>query len=87
MGKAQRPWQDWTYVLKFLGDTERKARRGYASFMAEGVKQGRKPQLVGGGIHRSLRGWRALKALSDQGIGVKGDERILGGSEFVEQVL
>ena len=36
---------------------------------------------------RSVGGWRELKGLSDQGIRRKGDERILGGSEFVEQVL
>ena len=36
---------------------------------------------------RSVGGWRELKGLGDQAIRVKGDDRILGRSEFVEQVL
>jgi hypothetical protein len=87
MGKVKRLWQDRGYVLKFFGERERNARKGYASFIREGVKHGRRPELVGGGMLRSVGGWRELKGLRDQGIRVKGDERILGGSEFVEQVL
>jgi putative transposase len=87
MGKVQRLWQDGGYILNFFGERESKARKGYASYIREGVKQGRKPELVGGGMLRSVGGWRELKGLRDQGIRVKGDERILGGSDFVEQVL
>ena len=87
MGRRQRQWQDRVYILKFFGDRERKAIKGYAFFVGEGVEQGRKPELVGGGMLRSVGGWRELKGLRDQGIRVKGDERILGRSEFVDQVL
>ena len=39
-------------------------------------------------IHlRNSGGWAVLKGLRKAGIRVKGDERILGDSEFVENVL
>jgi putative transposase len=75
------------YVLRFFAKTERKALRGYQEFVAAGVERGRRPDLVGGGMVRSIGGWSALKALRTRGIRVKGDERILGSSEFVERVL
>jgi chromosomal replication initiation ATPase DnaA len=43
--------------------------------------------LVGGGLLRSVGGWSVLKGLRGTGIRLKGDERILGSSDFVEQVL
>ena len=51
------------------------------------MKEGHRPDLVGGGLIRSMGGWVAVKGLLSQGIRVKGDERILGGSAFVEEVL
>ena len=44
--------------------------------------------MVGGGLVRSLGGWKEVKklALSRQGR-IKGDERILGDSDFVREVL
>ena len=44
-------------------------------------------ELVGGGLLRSVGGWKGLKELRDSGERVRADERILGGSEFVERVL
>ena len=41
----------------------------------------------GGGLIRSVGGWSAAKALRTAGAFQKGDERILGDGEFVEQVL
>jgi putative transposase len=55
--------------------------------MAEGVSQGRRPELVGGGLIRSAGGWAAGKALRKVGGYQKGDERILGSGEFVEETL
>ena len=42
---------------------------------------------MGGGLVRSAGGWKRLKDLMDAGEKVRADERILGGSEFVERVL
>ncbi len=48
---------------------------------------GKRPDLTGGGLLRSSGGWTGLKDLLKAGIRIKGDERILGNSEFVEDVL
>jgi len=87
MGKTKREWQDRAYVLRIFGEREREAKRGYVSYVSEGVEQGRKPELVGGGLLRSVGGWKGLKEMRDSGERVRGDERILGGAEFVERVL
>jgi chromosomal replication initiation ATPase DnaA len=44
-------------------------------------------ELVGGGLLRSVGGWKGLKEVRDSRERVRADERILGGSEFVERVL
>jgi DNA-directed RNA polymerase specialized sigma24 family protein len=43
--------------------------------------------LVGGGLIRSVGGWSAVKALRRRDTHEVADERILGSSEFVEQVI
>ncbi len=63
------------------------ARRRYREFVKKGVSQGRRPELVGGGLIRSLGGWSAVRALRKAGAHMKGDERILGESDFVENML
>jgi putative transposase len=87
MGKVKRRWQDKDYVLALFAKREREARSAYFEFVTKGVGQGRRPDLVGGGLLRSVGGWKELKELRDNGLRVKGDERILGGSDFVEKVL
>ena len=87
MGKRNYDWQDAHYVLKLFGNRVSSARKGYRAFVEKGVKQGRRPDLIGGGLIRSARGWAALKAYRRLKIHVKGDERILGDSDFVESVL
>jgi hypothetical protein len=51
------------------------------------VVEGRKPELVGGGLLRSVVDWKGLKELRDSGEKVLADERILGGSEFVKRAF
>jgi REP element-mobilizing transposase RayT len=87
MGKVVCDWQDSDYVLSLFGKKVGSARRLYAAFVAKGRDQGRRRDLVGGGLIRSVGGWEALKGYQRDGIRVKGDERILGNSDFVEQVL
>jgi len=87
MGKNKREWQDRDYVLRYFGQTEREAKTEYVSYVSEGVEEGRRPELAGGGLLRSVGGWKGLKELRDSGERVRADERILGGSEFVERVL
>jgi putative transposase len=87
MGKKKRVWQDRDYVLRYFGQTEREAKKRYVSFVSKGIEEGSRPDLVGGGLLRTVGGWKGLKDLRDSGERVRGDERILGGSEFVERVL
>ncbi len=87
IGKIKNHWQDIDYVLRLFGKTKRDARRMVATFLAKGVSQGRRPDLVGGGLVRSMGGWTTLKGLRKSGTRIKGDERILGSSDFVEKVL
>ena len=87
MGKVEAGFQDTAYVLRLFGQTTRVARRGYESFVSKGVEQGKRPDLVGGGLLRSVGGWAALKGFRDIGVRIKGDERLLGSSDFVERVL
>ena len=87
MGKVSREWQDTEYVLRLFGGRLRQARKAYERFVAEGVDQGRRPELVGGGLIRSAGGWSAIKTLRSNDMRVMGDERILGSGDFVQAVL
>jgi REP element-mobilizing transposase RayT len=87
MGKRKNDWQDCQYVLRLFGESVFTARRSYGGYVAKGVSQGRRLDLVGGGLVRSVGGWSTLKGLRGSGLRIKGDERILGSSDFVERVL
>ena len=56
-------------------------------FQVRGVDEGRRPELVGGGLIRSLDGWFSEKTMRRSGERKRGDDRILGRGEFVERVI
>ena len=87
MGKKKAEWQDVSKVLGMFSSKGSKARRCYRDFVVRGIKMGRRPDLIGGGLLRSNGGWQAVKALRKNKVHLKGDERILGGKDFVLQVL
>jgi REP element-mobilizing transposase RayT len=87
MGKVEYSWQDVDYVLSWFGKGAGQARRLYRRFVADGIDQGRRPELVGGGLIRSLGNWSAVQSLRRSGEKVLTDERILGTDDFVERVL
>ena len=88
MGRHKQQWQDKKYVLGYFGKNVSRAKKAYLDFVKSGVEQGRRAELVGGGLIRSLGGWDAVKKNRlDKPSRIKGDERILGDSEFVMQVL
>jgi REP element-mobilizing transposase RayT len=87
MGRVKHDWQDTNYVLARFGDSVKEARKSYLKFVRKAIDQGRRPELVGGGLLRSIGGWSALKAIRGTETRVISDERILGSSEFVETVL
>jgi len=87
MGKVPRDFQDIEYVLNLFGKKVSAARKGYRAYLAKGVEQGRRPELVGGGLIRSAGGWSVVKAMRRAQSRMKGDERILGDGEFAQSVL
>ena len=87
MGKRENPWQDVDYVFqKFHNDTTL-AREKYLTYVRKGIQEGQRYDLIGGGLIRSAGGWSRVKALRKKGDRLKGDERILGDSSFVSEVL
>jgi len=87
LGYARNDWQDIDFVLRLFGERETQARRKYEDFVQRGLDQGKRPDLTGGGLLRSYGGWTAVKAMRSTGNYQKGDERILGDGDFVEEVL
>jgi REP-associated tyrosine transposase len=87
MGKVKREWQDTDYVLGYFGESKNKARKGYESFVKEGFSQGRKYELTGGGLIRSLGGWIEAREVLKSRVHIMGDERILGDSDFVDSII
>jgi putative transposase len=86
MGKALHPWQDVDYVLRSFGSSPRTARRHYLSSLESRFARGKRPDLVGGGLVRSYGSWAEVKK-SARSERIKGDERILGDSAFVQRIL
>jgi hypothetical protein len=87
MGQSEAVWQDTEYILRFFGDKNAIAKRKYSQFVQNGIDDGIRPDLTGGGLLRSHGGWVGIKALRESGDYQKGDERILGNGAFVKEVL
>jgi len=87
MGKKKNDWQVTDDVLRLFDDRLSSARRRYREYVQDGISAGKRPDLGGGGLVRSVGGWHALKGLRKIKAYMKGDERILGDSDFFEGVL
>jgi len=87
MGRVAREWQDVDTVLSYFGARHKRARARYEAFVEEGIAQGRRPELVGGGLVRSLGGWSQVLSLRRRGAKMFSDERILGSTEFVQGII
>ena len=74
-------------VLLHFGDTIKVARRRYRRFVSNGIDQGTRPELQGGGLVRSAGGNKAGLLGRKKEEREKGDERILGSGDFVETIL
>ena len=86
IGTCVYSWQAIQSVLAQFAPTPRRARLAYQAFVADGVKQGRRAAFQGGGLVRSAGGWRAVQELRRGREGYSSDERVLGSSEFIEQL-
>lgn len=87
MGRVNYEWQDRDYVLNWFGSKENEAVKGYREFVKGGIDAGRRPELVGGRLIRSLGGWSEVISMRRRGERELGDERILGDGSFVERIL
>jgi putative transposase len=76
-----------SYVLGYFGKGKAEGRKKYESFVKAGINQGRKEELTGGGLIRSLGGWTEAREALKGGVNVMSDERILGDSDFVDSVI
>jgi len=87
MGKVDAQWQNTAYVTRLFDNHLPTARRRYRQFVQKGIADGKRDDLVGGGLIRSAGGWAAVKMLRKAKAFQKGDERILGDGEFVDSVI
>ncbi|MBW1829674.1 MAG: transposase [Deltaproteobacteria bacterium] len=87
MKKVIDQWQDTETILLLFEKKESIARKRYREFIEKGLAQGRRQELTGGGLVRSAGGWGVLKSENRMKEHLKGDERILGDSDFVLSVL
>ena len=87
MGRIKSSWQNVNYVLSLFENKPTAAIKKYRQFLEKGLALGKRPDLTGGGLIRSIGGWDTLKSLRRMQGHLKGDERILGDSDFVQEVL
>jgi putative transposase len=87
MRKHTQEWHDVKTILQSFGSKAISARRRYREFVSQGIEQGKRFDLIGGGLVRSMGGWEEVKKLQKEQMPMKGDERILGDSAFVNQIL
>jgi REP element-mobilizing transposase RayT len=80
MGHTKLAGQAVDDVLGRFGRRTREARTRYSEFIAAGDHQGRREELVGGGLRRSL----AFLGKTEQRESF--DARVLGSGEFVEEL-
>jgi len=84
MSLAERTIQD---VLLNFGNSLKVARRRYRQFVKNGIDQGKRPELQGGGLVRSAGGNKSGLLGRKKEEREKGDERVLGSGDFVIQAL
>ena len=74
-------------ILLHFGETIKVARRRYRQFVKNGIDQGTRPELQGGGLVRSAGGDKTGLLGRKKEEREEGDERILGSGDFVETIL
>lgn len=87
VGIVKRDWQETKEILRYFGRRRKTAVKRYIGFLEEGNSLGRRPELVGGGLLRSVGGWSEVVSMRRRGVGMASDERILGSGGFVERVI
>lgn len=86
-GRVSRPWQNTDEVLGRFSEERGEAIRQYREFVGAGMDQGRRPELSGGGLLRSYGGWKGVVELRRVREKYRSDERVLGSTEFMEEIV
>lgn len=87
MGKNESRWQNIDEILEYFGKRKSDAIGKYEKFVAEAKGIGRREELTGGGLIRSVGGWKDMLNLKRTKEKWSADERILGDGDFVETVI
>lgn len=87
MGKRKREWQDINYVLSWFGKNKKNAKKNYRNYVQDGISEGRRYDLVGGGLIRTLGGWSQVISSRKSNDDILCDDRILGKNKFVERII
>jgi REP element-mobilizing transposase RayT len=77
LGNRSFSGQETNSILERFGNTLATAQLNYRQFVSDGIKRGRRDELVGGGLKRSQAERKDNEYESF-------DERILGGGDFVD---
>ena len=80
IGNGELKGQSSDEVLRRFGKRVATARRHYLQFIEDGLVMGKRPELVGGGLRRSQKG------AGETGPDWNYDDRILGDSDFVDDL-
>jgi REP element-mobilizing transposase RayT len=91
MGDHVNGWQRSDDVLRCFAENKTEARQHYRDFIAGQIDVGKRPDLTGGGLIRSMGRWSIVKSM--RGRPPKelrhqsADPRILGNGDFVDGLL
>ncbi|MBK8576623.1 MAG: transposase [Elusimicrobia bacterium] len=87
LGKRSHAWQEIDDVLARFSSNPSKARTQYESFVEEGNRQGKRSDLTGGGLIRSMGGVRNVMQSGRSGEREAYDSRVLGSGQFVQDIM
>jgi len=87
VGASQQGWQAKDEILAYFDKNESRAVSKYCEYIEAGWARGERKELTGGGLVRSAGGWKNVLEAQKAKEYLQGDERILGESAFVDEVL
>ena len=82
-----RDCQDTIHVMWLFGKEVSAACQDYLTYVAKYIAQGRRSELVVGGLIRSSGGWSVVKKTHQMQDQMKSEELILGDGEFTQSLL
>jgi putative transposase len=85
-GTLENEWQNTQYPLQWFGKQKKKSLEKFLNFIKEGLSAGKQEDLTGGGLLRTVGGWKKLQELKKSRERVLGDERMLGDTDFIADV-